>query len=407
MRFAVVAAVLCTFAVMAPPAQAATASPATVTVSTGGISATAVTAAVGDTFRIANTRATYIAIVNGSGSLRDSEGTCSPANCVVPNDDYVDYTVSGLGTVLITNLQDELLFTLTIGAATGATTSPNRALIYPTITFNANGGDCVVLSANLQSTGEWQITLPDGGQYETPKANECVRGASVLIGWATNRDAAKPEFTPGQLLNLTTSNTLYAVWYALFLTVTADANVGLETPCLTPRGDNLTTSESRQFTRSVGRTSMEFSLPRPFCQPEGFSFAGWVPGPAGSMGSAAPIQTITPRYFAGVNSVLLRAKWEAIKPARSLAITAARTKDSGSNVVVAGRSTGFPAGTVIDGFVKLGPAGAVTQAGVRIDDQGNFAITVMSWKRVEFYVQSQDGAVHSNTVVEPAFDPFA
>jgi hypothetical protein len=181
MRFAVVAAVLCTFAVMAPPAQAATASPATVTVSTGGISATAVTAAVGDTFRIANTRATYIAIVNGSGSLRDSEGTCSPANCVVPNDDYVDYTVSGLGTVLITNLQDELLFTLTIGAATGATTSPNRALIYPTITFNANGGNCLLPSANLQPTGEWQITMQNGGQYETPNVNECIHTDRVLI----------------------------------------------------------------------------------------------------------------------------------------------------------------------------------------------------------------------------------
>ena len=81
-------------------------------------------------------------------------------------------------------------------------TAPTTTTV--TVTFNASGGSCTVTSVS-GAAGTWAAT---------PRANNCTLAGSTLSGWQARQGGNPfgPVFLPGTSINLSSDNTLYALW---------------------------------------------------------------------------------------------------------------------------------------------------------------------------------------------------
>ncbi len=73
-----------------------------------------------------------------------------------------------------------------------------------TVAFDGSGGTCTITSVSgLQ--GSWAVT---------PRASNCTLAGSTLSGWQARLDGIPlaPVYLPGTSINLTSDNTLYALW---------------------------------------------------------------------------------------------------------------------------------------------------------------------------------------------------
>ena len=369
-----------------------------VTVSGGAspftLSPTTLDLSVGDAFDIGDeitAPAGDVYIVGAITRISDSRD-CSTF-CVLTKGSATSYVIDATSDVSIYEYPGgapgPLIGTLTFGGGTPVV-DPSS---YPKVTFYFNGGKCSSAFESIQAA--------PGFQYRTPAS--CTNGSKLLVGWATSGNATTAQYAPGQLLDLTDSIGLYAVWNANEFTVTYDANVGMETACLDAAGANQTTAAARKQQVTVSRSQADFTLPTAaVCVPNGFQLSGWRLSAIDSVQS--PGTKVKVADFASQGSVTFAAVW--VHPPtseRSILLTCKRTLVSGkSGVVCSGTTSGFATGDIVHPLVKLAGQ-SVYSMGVdkAVEADGTFTWQRKTGKKAFVYFESEDGAVKSLTVVVP------
>ena len=306
-----------------PAASAADLGSVTVSYSsfTYNITPSALSGGTGDTFTLANTMISvnaWVSLVNSSGSVTLGGVNCAAdASCRVID---AGGTATGLfsvttpGTIAVRRTLDNgstysTIGTLTINAggsgSAGAVELAAWLAANPTFnaTANANGGSCSGITA-------WQripyiAAFP--GVFTLPTSNQCTRSGYLLVGWATTANASNALYGAGDTYAMGNADvTLYAVWRLNGIEIVYDANVGLETQCLSANGTNLTTAAERQTTPTVVPASSAVAAQAP-CTPPGHTLNGW------SLTGAGPLTLVKgaalPASFTGTSQTLY-AKWE-------------------------------------------------------------------------------------------------
>lgn len=296
----------------AAPAQASS-NIGTITVTGSGgfysASPTSLTGEVGDTFIVvdaasdATVDVSYSVGAGDTGEVTSSLGPCLPLSpCQASPSPGTTFTISKLGTI---SLVAGGAFPGPIGQITlsggGGVTDP--ALVYPTASINANGGTCQGPTQYIKAQGQNAAN----GTFTAPTADTCTRTNFSLAGWARSTTATTSEFAPGSTVTIGDEGfTLFAVWRPNGIEIVYDANVGLETQCLSSNGTNLTTAAERQTTPTVVPVSSAAAAQAP-CTPPGHTLNGW------SLTGAGPLTLVKgaalPASFTGTSQTLY-AKWE-------------------------------------------------------------------------------------------------
>ena len=316
--------------------------------------------------------------------------------------------------------------------------------VYPTITFNINGGSGTTPTARTVRSGS-TITLPGSTGFS--------KSGYILGGWNTNADGTGTNYNAGSTYTVTSNVTLYAKWDTSY-TVTFNINGGTGT---TPAAQTVSSGSTVTLPGGSG-----FSR-------NGYIFAGWNTnaGGTGETYNAGSSYMIT-------GNITLYAKWDTAYTVTfnlnggTGTTPTAQTVSSGStitlpsgdgfsrsgrafdgwNINTGGTGSNYPAGssyTVTSNItlyakwneyigtitapvwsegkaisldtpaVTLPVGQTVTAQGWQISDTGsgdwtNFSLpttAVMSLDRkyLRYYVVSSDGAtVYSNVVIIFVFD---
>ena len=204
----------------APPAQAATTTPDTVTVtytSSVVVIPTSVAGSAGDTFTLINDRnnddgISFISIVNAGGSVSVGGTSCTTeTSCKVYDKtssprNSVQVTIDIPGTTTIRRSIPgtwSTVGTLTAGSGGAAVSvAPVPSFV---LNFDGNGGTCVTTSSGPVATGGWVAVPLDGN---------CTRPGYTLIGFSTSpsNDPGGVFIPAGGSTAVTGDNTLYAQW---------------------------------------------------------------------------------------------------------------------------------------------------------------------------------------------------
>lgn len=308
-----------------PAASAADLGTVTVTYNSGpmdySVSPSVLSGLGGDIFTLRNTMISvnaWVSLVNSSGSVTLGGVNCATdASCRVI--DVAGGTATGLftvttpGTIAVRRTLNNgstysTIGTLTINAggsgSAGAVELAAWLAANPTFnaTANANGGSCSGITA-------WQripyiAAFP--GVFTLPTSNQCTRSGYLLVGWATTANTSNALYSAGDTYAMGNADvTLYAVWRPNGIEIVYDANVGLETQCLS-NGTNLTTAAERQTTPTVVPALSAAAAQAP-CTPPGHTLNGW------SLTGAGPLTLVKgaalPASFTGTSQTLY-AKWE-------------------------------------------------------------------------------------------------
>ncbi len=262
---------------------------------------------VGDSFTVTNNSGQTIEPTSGGSTgviSHESSGTLpdcflQAALCDVDNGTSKVFYIRSLGT--ITFQGGGLTGPLRLEAGGGAVTDP--ALVYPTASINANGGTCAGPTQYIKYQGQ----NASSGTFTTPTSTTCTRTNYSLAGWARTATPTTSAFAPGSTVPIgNESFTLFAVWRPNGIEIVYDANVGLETQCLSSNGTNVTTAAERQTTPTVVPASSAAAAQAP-CTPPGHSLTGW------SLTGAGPLTLVKgaalPASFSGTSQTLY-AKWE-------------------------------------------------------------------------------------------------
>ena len=333
----------------------------------------------GDTFTLVNTMISvnsYIAIANATGSATSGASSCIDATSVCKVIDSSTppsalVTIVSPGTFTIYRVYNNgvpfIIGTLTIGASDSSPTDP--ALVYPTLTLNANGGSC---------TGDMQF-IKRNGENDTvalPTSTECSRTNYSFLGWARSESAKVADFTTVVPIG-PESFDLYAVWKPNGIAVTYDANVGMDDPCLA-NGVNASNVANRSVTRVLNSSSTGEALtwesngvarwsstvPTPVCAPTGFVFDGWSTtgtGKARDGQQANEIITGFTNYPSGTiptgSEVTLHARWSVTYGITVLVRESTIEKGATTTATFTATRNGSP---VANAQVKVSTSGDVT-----------------------------------------------
>ena len=262
--------------------------------------------AVGDSFTVTNNSGQTIEPISGRSTgviSHESSGT-SPdcflqgAVCDVGNGRSTVFYIRSLGTITFQGGGNAGPLRLEAGG--GGVTDP--ALVYPTASIDANGGTCQGPTQFIKYQGQNAAN----GTFTAPTADTCTRTNFSLAGWARSATATTSAFAPGSTVPIGDEGfTLFAVWRPNGIEIVYDANVGLETQCLS-NGTNVTTAAERQTTPTVVRSSSAVAAQAP-CTPPGHTLNGW------SLTGAGPVTLVKgaalPASFTGTSQTLY-AKWE-------------------------------------------------------------------------------------------------
>lgn len=283
------------------------------------ITPSALSGGTGDTFTLRNTLTSgnnasnfYVALQNETGSVSLGGTSCSTAtDCrvldVSAGTATGSFTVTGTGTVRVMRFYQTSpatqIGTITLGDGGSGSAVTDPALVYPTATIDANGGTCVGPTQYIKASGQNAA----GGTFTTPTSATCTRTSYSLAGWARSATATTSAFEPGSTVPIgLESFTLFAVWRPNGIEIVYDANVGLDTQCLSSNGTNLTTAAERQTTPTVVPASSAAAAQAP-CTPPGHTLNGW------SLTGAGPLTLVKgaalPASFTGTSQTLY-AKWE-------------------------------------------------------------------------------------------------
>lgn len=288
MRRALAKAMSVTFALglsmtVAPAAFAADLGTVTVAYAafTYSVSPSELTGQATDTFTLKNTMNdnanSFISLVDSTGAVSLGGTACSAdtsckVNDAVGSDTTGTFTVMSPGVVTVRRYLNGGS-TTTIGTITISSTGPsavgttNPAMVYPTATFDPNGGSC---------TGTLEFSKYNGqnGTVTTPNGGACTRAGYRLMGWARSSDAAAAGFSwwgEDQTVPIgDESFTLFAVWSPVGAQVTYDANVGADATC-SAEGAN---TDNRSFTEVVAPQSA--SATQAPCTPTNMVLSGWA-----------------------------------------------------------------------------------------------------------------------------------
>lgn len=246
-----------------PPAVAAAASPAVISVDcglTGGATSTTITGQVGDTMTFTNTSASGTCAFAGYSGVVTATNLTSGTTLGTTSSSLVTIVTAGAFTV-----------TPSVGGAAGTFTvvigDPNPAPEY-TITFDANGGNCssnpLVLTV---ASNDWYALPTDGtGTYQ------CHRDDYTLAGWSRGSTLVQPGgadrapdlplassgASPDAQAMAADHTTLHAVWKPKGVEITYDANVAGSDRCFDASGTPVAlidrTSEREVFFEGRGDT---------------------------------------------------------------------------------------------------------------------------------------------------------
>ena len=261
--------------------------------------------AVGDSFTVTNNSGQTIEPISGGSTgviSHESSGT-SPdcflqgAVCDVGNGRSTVFYIRSLGTITFQGGGNAGPLRLEAGG--GGVTDP--ALVYPTASIDANGGTCQGPTQFIKYQGQNAAN----GTFTAPTADTCTRTNFSLAGWARSATGSV-EWQSGSTVTIGDEGfTLFAVWRPNGIEIVYDANVGLETQCLS-NGTNVTTAAERQTTPTVVRSSSAVAAQAP-CTPPGHTLNGW------SLTGAGPVTLVKgaalPASFTGTSQTLY-AKWE-------------------------------------------------------------------------------------------------
>ena len=261
--------------------------------------------AVGDSFTVTNNSGQTIEPISGRSTgviSHESSGT-SPdcflqgAVCDVGNGSSTVFYIRSLGTITFQGGGNAGPLRLEAGG--GGVTDP--ALVYPTASIDANGGTCTGSTQYIKYQGQNAAS----GTFTAPTADTCTRTNFSLAGWARSATGSV-EWQSGSTVTIGDEGfTLFAVWRPNGIEIVYDANVGLETQCLS-NGTNVTTAAERQTTPTVVPASSAAAAQAP-CTPPGHTLNGW------SLTGAGPVTLVKgaalPASFTGTSQTLY-AKWE-------------------------------------------------------------------------------------------------
>ncbi|MFZ4496699.1 MAG: hypothetical protein ACOYN7_04535 [Candidatus Nanopelagicales bacterium] len=259
--------------------------------------------AVGDSFTVTNNSGQTIQPDSGgsTGVISHESGGSScfgSHSCYVSNGSSEVFYIKTLGTITFTGGGNTGPLRLEAGG--GGVTDP--ALVYPTASINANGGTCTGPTQYIKYQGQNAAN----GIFTAPTADSCTRTNFSLAGWARSATGSV-EWQPGSTVTIGDEGfTLFAVWRPNGIEIVYDANVGLETQCLSSNGTNLTTAAERRTTPTVVPASSAAAAQAP-CTPPGHTLNGW------SLTGAGPLTLVKgaalPASFTGTSQTLY-AKWE-------------------------------------------------------------------------------------------------
>ena len=261
--------------------------------------------AVGDSFTVTNNSGQTIEPISGGSTgviSHESSGTApecflQAASCDVNTGTSKVFYIRSLGTITFTGGGNTGPLRLEAGG--GGVTDP--ALVYPTASIDANGGTCTGSTQYIKYQGQNAAS----GTFTAPTADTCTRTNFSLAGWARSATGSV-EWQSGSTVTIGDEGfTLFAVWRPNGIEIVYDANVGLETQCLS-NGTNVTTAAERQTTPTVVRSSSAVAAQAP-CTPPGHTLNGW------SLTGAGPVTLVKgaalPASFTGTSQTLY-AKWE-------------------------------------------------------------------------------------------------
>ena len=261
--------------------------------------------AVGDSFTVTNNSGQTIEPTSGgsTGVISHEPTGTSPdcflqaALCDVDDGTSKVFYIRSLGTITFQGGGNAGPLRLEAGG--GGVTDP--ALVYPTASIDANGGTCTGSTQYIKYQGQNAAS----GTFTAPTADTCTRTNFSLAGWARSATGSV-EWQSGSTVTIGDEGfTLFAVWRPNGIEIVYDANVGLETQCLS-NGTNVTTAAERQTTPTVVRSSSAVAAQAP-CTPPGHTLNGW------SLTGAGPVTLVKgaalPASFTGTSQTLY-AKWE-------------------------------------------------------------------------------------------------
>lgn len=146
------------------------------------------------------------------------------------------------------------------GCSAAAATRQSRVFSFAT----SGGGTCLP-----------DATVLDGQAYRLPTPTiSCVPTESVQVGWSIPGQAR--HFAPGDEVMVSADQTFTAVPMDPSVTVTYDANVGMDTPCLSAGVDVTTESPGRWTTVTVSREAASRLAQAAPCVPPGSTLIGWT-----------------------------------------------------------------------------------------------------------------------------------
>lgn len=301
-------------------------------------------------------------------------GTFSPSTGYIVNS--LTFTSSQTGLAVLTVYgagSSPTVLTIAVGGSGPAVTDP--ALVYPTASINANGGTCTGPTQYIKYQGQNAAS----GTFTAPTADTCTRTNFSLAGWARSATGSV-EWQPGSTVTIGEEGfTLFAVWRPNGIEIVYDANVGLETQCLSSNGSNLTTAAERRTTPTVVPASSAAAAQAP-CTPPGHTLIGWSltgSGPTTLVKGAA-----LPASFTGTSQTLY-AKWE---PDRfDLSVEADSLINNGSPLRIcdgvsqlvtftATKNGVAAAGQIIDVQIARTGAPPITNGKLTTDDSGRVQV---------------------------------
>ena len=279
-------------------------------------SPTSLTGAVGDTFIVVNAASdatvdvTYSVGAGDTGEVTSSlSGACVISSpCQVMSSPGTTFTINKLGTISLIagGASPGPIGQITLQASSSSGADELAAWLAANPTFNAtansNGGSC----SGVTSWQRIPYIAAFPGVFALPTSNQCTRSGYLLVGWATTANASNARYGAGDTFTMGDADvTLYAVWRPNGIEIVYDANVGLETQCLS-NGTNLTTAAERQTTPTVVPALSAAAAQAP-CTPPGHTLTGW------SLTGAGPTTLVKgaalPASFTGTSQTLY-AKWE-------------------------------------------------------------------------------------------------
>ena len=169
------------------------------------------------------------------------------------------------------------------------------------VTYYPNGG-----------TGSNIIDNINPATIYTIRQNTFTRTGYAFIGWNTNANGNGTNYSPGQVIQLTSSINLYAQWKKCPYTITYNPNGGTGQNIIDYSLANASyTIRSNTFTR------------------EGYTFTGWNTNANGNGTSYIPGQVINV-----TRSLTLYAQWKKINGGTTYTVTYLPNEASGSSITV-------------------------------------------------------------------------